>query len=72
MLVPSSWEKASFYAPGVRTVSFDEAWLMRLVQSSAGPDSDSFAFLIRSRVPHVARRNLAFLIHSISDSFYNI
>ena len=65
-------KKPVFYAPGVRTVSFDEAWLMRLVQSSAGADFDSFAFLIRSRVPHVARRNLAFLIHSISDSFHQI
>ena len=63
-------KKPVFYAPGVREVSFDEAWLMRLIQSSAGADFNSFEFLIRSRVPHIAQRNLAFLIHSMSESFY--
>ena len=61
--------KPVFYAPGVSEISFDEAWLVRLIQSSASGDLDSFVFLIRSRVPHIAQRNLAFLVHSISDPF---
>ena len=61
--------KPVFYAPGVSEISFDEAWLVRLIQSSASGDLDSFVFLIRSRVPHIAQRNLAFLVHAMSDSF---
>ena len=59
-----------FYAPGEGEYSFDEAWLMRLIQSATGQDLDSFAFLIKSRVPPVAQRNLAFLVHAMADSFY--
>ena len=64
--------KPVFFAPGVQEISFDEAWLMRLIQSSHRKDYHSFRFLIRSRVPHIAQRNLAFLIHSMSDSFNKI
>ena len=64
--------KPVFFAPGVQEISFDEAWLMRLIQSSHRKDHHSFRFLIRSRVPHIAQRNLAFLIHSMSDSFNKI
>ena len=64
--------KPVFFAPGVQEISFDEAWLIRLIQSSHRKDYHSFRFLIRSRVPHIAQRNLAFLIHSMSDSFNKI
>ena len=61
--------KPVLYAPGICEMSFDEAWLVRLIQSSIRKDFDSFSFLIRSRVPYIAQRNLAFLIHSMSESF---
>lgn len=56
-----------FFRPETKEISFDEAWLIRLFQSSANGDDDSFSFLIRSRTPKTAHRNLGFLIGSISD-----
>ncbi len=55
-----------FFRPGALEVSFDEAWLMRLLNASSTKDSDSFAFLLRSRVHRSAQRNLAFLLHRIA------
>lgn len=57
------------YRPGVEEVSFDEAWLIRAVEAAGREDWNSFEFLIRSRVPFAARRNLGSLIVSISEHF---
>ena len=57
--------------PSVEEISFDEAWLLRAVEA-AGRDRDSFEFLIRSRVPFVARRNLGSLLAGISEQFHQI
>lgn len=51
-----------FHRPGVEEVSFDEAWLLRLFEAASAPDPDSFEFLMRSRVPPMARRSLGFLV----------
>lgn len=51
-----------FYRPGSVTLSFDEAWLMRAIMAAHSGDSDSFAFLIRSRVLAHHQRSTAFLI----------
>lgn len=59
-----------FYRPGTAELSFDEAWLGRLFTSLQAGDDDSFRFLIQSRVPRWTRRNLAFLIRSISEQFH--
>ncbi len=61
-----------FYRPGVAEVSFDEAWLMRAIMVIASGDQDSFSFLIRSRVPKLHQRNIAFLIKGISEQFRRI
>ncbi|MEP5762274.1 MAG: hypothetical protein ABJ327_23760 [Litoreibacter sp.] len=58
------------YRPGVEDISFDEAWLLQAAQSAGDGDWHSFEFLLRSRVPHRSRRNLASLIVSISEQFY--
>jgi hypothetical protein len=58
--------------PGVAEVSFDEAWILRLLTSAAAGDGDSFAFLLRSRVEPWARRNFAFLVQSMAERFYRI
>ncbi|MCV3272856.1 hypothetical protein [Roseobacter sinensis] len=58
--------------PGVAEVSFDEAWLLRTIIAAQADDRSSFLFLIRSRVPHAARRNLGFLILSVSERFGRI
>lgn len=60
------------HSPAVAEVSFDEAWLLRTIAAAQSGDRDSFLFLIRSRVPHAARRNLGFLILSLSERFPRI
>ncbi len=65
-LAQATGKRPVMYRPGSEEVSFDEAWLARLVTASATGDADSFSFLIHSRVPHWARRNLAFLIHMVA------
>lgn len=52
--------------PGENEVSFDEAWLIRAVMAAYQRDSDSFAFLIRSRVPRMYQRQIGFLIEGLS------
>jgi hypothetical protein len=61
-----------FYRPGVTELSFDEAWLMRAIMAIGGGDQDSFSFLIRSRVPKLHQRHVAFLIKGISEQFRQI
>lgn len=55
--------------PGVVETSFDEAWLARLSLAARNDDDASLTFLLRSRVPLHACRNVAFLIRAISDNF---
>ena len=62
-------QKTVFYRPGVEELSFDEAWLTRILMASSTGDWDSVAFLIRSRVPKIHQRQVAFLIKGIVDSF---
>ena len=61
--------KPVFFQPGTVEMSFDEAWLIRAVMASHQGDSDSLAFLIRSRVPKIHQRHIAFLIKGISEQF---
>ena len=56
--------------PGVSEVTFDEAWILRLLTSAAAGDGNSLGFLVRSRVEVWARRNFAFLVQSTADQFY--
>jgi hypothetical protein len=64
--------KPVLYQPGTVALSFDEAWLMQALIASRDGDGHSFAFLIRSRVPKMYQRNIAFLINGISDQFSRI
>ncbi len=50
------------HTPGSPDVSFDEAWLLRALKSSADADHDSLYFLLASRVTPPRRRGCAFLI----------
>jgi hypothetical protein len=61
-----------FYQPGVTELSFDEAWLMRAIIAARDVDSDSLTFLIRSRVPHLHQRQIAFLVTGISEQFSQV
>ncbi|MEM1065740.1 MAG: hypothetical protein AAGJ74_09590 [Pseudomonadota bacterium] len=62
-------KKPKMLRPGVAEVSFDEAWVVRLITCALSGDHDSFAFLLRSRVPPWARRNIAFLVASLAENF---
>lgn len=64
--------KPVFFRPGSQEVSFDEAWLMRALMAAKSGDSDSFMFLLRSRVPKQNQRHVAFLIKGISERFYQV
>ena len=53
--------------PGVVEVSFDEAWLARRSLAARTKDEASLTFLLHSRLPHYACRNIGFLISADSD-----
>lgn len=61
-----------FYRVGEPETSFDEKWLMSLASSLKAGDESSAAFLLHSRVPKHARRNLVFLLRNVVDGFSQI
>lgn len=61
-----------FYRVGEAETSFDENWLIALARSLKNGDEASAAFLLQSRVPKHARRNLVFLLRGVADSFPEI
>ena len=61
--------QAILHRPGEAEVSFDEAWLVRLARALNSGDTCSATFLLHSRVPTHARRNLVFLLQAITDQF---
>ncbi|MCG3266874.1 hypothetical protein Yoon_03955 [Yoonia sp. I 8.24] len=62
----------TFFRPGTTEISFDEAWLVQALSAIKRGDGDSFAFLIRSRVPREHQRNIGFLIRGISEQFSQV
>ncbi|MFQ1700266.1 hypothetical protein ACJ5NV_06705 [Loktanella agnita] len=71
-LAPAIGHRPVFFRPGVEELSFDEAWLMRAIDAAKAADLDSMAFLVRSRVPKLFQRHVAFLIKGISEQFSQI
>ena len=57
------------FTPGTESLSFDEAWLVELIEAAARNDQPSFTFLLRSRVLPHARRSMTFLTSRISEQF---
>ena len=55
------------YRQGELEMSFDEKWLIALVHSLTSGDEASATFLLHSRVPKHARRNLVFLLRRVTD-----
>ncbi|MEM9715565.1 MAG: hypothetical protein AAF826_03505 [Pseudomonadota bacterium] len=58
-----------FYAVSEQSLSFDEAWLTRLVSAISAGDTASAEFLLKSRITPEARRNVQFLASKISEHF---
>ena len=55
-----------FFEPGSPDVSFDERWLLALIDATRRDDADSVAFLSTSRVAVHARRSLVFLVAGLA------
>ena len=60
------------YREGEPETTFDEKWLLALARSLKACDNDSATFLLNSRVPKHARRNLVFLLGSVVDNFSQV
>jgi hypothetical protein len=56
------------YCEACPQMSFDERWIMALLDAQGRHDQDSFAFLLCSRLPRPTRRHIGFLIAGISRS----
>ena len=54
------------YTPGTQDLSFDEAWLLRLIEAAGREDEPSFTFLLQSRVAPHARRSITFLARFVA------
>jgi len=58
--------KPVIYCEACPQLSFDERWLLALLDAHRRGDRDSFAFLLCSRLSHAARRHIAFLIAGVA------
>lgn len=71
--LPQALEKAPvFHIPGAREISFDEAWILRLLQAIRQRQGDSIAFLIASRIRPCHRRQIAFLAKGLAEGLDTI
>lgn len=64
--------RPAFFRVGEQETSFDEKWLIALARSLKNGDDASAAFLLNSRVPKHAQRNLVFLLRNVVDNFSHI
>lgn len=53
--------------PDAARTSFDEDWLLRLLERSRARDAASVAFMICSRVPPENRESVVFLVDGLAD-----
>ena len=60
------------FRAGEPETSFDEDWLLALARSLQAGDTASCTFLLHSRVPKHAHRNLVFLLGNVADNFPRI
>ena len=54
------------HAPGTEGVSFDEAWLIRMIDRIKQGDEASMAFLLCRRVPRAQRSGVGFLVRGLA------
>lgn len=65
-------KRAILLRPGVKEVSFDEAWLLQLAQALQRGEEASVSFLLWSRVRPEHHRHIRFLVSRISEHFARI
>ncbi|WP_293574927.1 hypothetical protein [Phaeobacter sp.] len=68
-LVHALGRRPILYRNGEREQSFDERWLMALADGLRRDHTPSVTFLLHSRVPKHAHRNLIFLLRNVVDNF---
>ncbi len=60
--------RLQLYQPGEPARSFDEDWLLAALAAADRGDDDSLTFLLARRVPHHARRQIAFLVRALAKA----
>lgn len=58
----------TFYRPGEAEVSFDESWVLALVEAAARGDGDSLRFLVIRHVARASRARIALLARRIAEA----
>lgn len=58
----------TFYRPGEAEVSFDESWVLALVEAAARGDGDSLCFLVFRHVARASRARIVFLAHRVAEA----
>ena len=60
-------KQPTFLRPGEQNLSFDESWLIALLQARLDQDDDSFAFLMLRRVALPKRRVFGLLLSGLAE-----
>ncbi|MGF1501798.1 MAG: hypothetical protein ACFBSD_08260 [Paracoccaceae bacterium] len=55
------------HRPGATELSFDEAWIVRLIEAIRAADGDTVVFAIGSRIPAAGRRMVHRLAGSVAE-----
>lgn len=61
--------KPRFYAVGAKEESFDERWLLQVLDAAEQGDMVSVEFLVRSRIAKTMQRSIRFLIRGAVGRF---
>jgi hypothetical protein len=72
ILPAATGRRIIFHRPGVESLTFDEAWLLRLIEAIRGRDGDSLRFAICSRVARGMRGPVRFLAEGLADRLDNL
>ncbi|KFI33851.1 hypothetical protein CG51_10665 [Haematobacter missouriensis] len=71
-LPQATGKPSNFLFPGSRERSFDESWLLRLLEAVRHGDGDSTIFLIASQVRKPYRRQVAYLAKGLAEGLDTI
>jgi len=58
----------TFYRPGEPEISFDESWVLALIEAAGRGDDDSLHFLTIRHVVPSSRARIVFLAHGVAEA----
>ncbi|MDJ1008470.1 MAG: hypothetical protein QNJ13_11660 [Paracoccaceae bacterium] len=61
-------QRPVLHRPGVGALTFDEAWLLRVLAARCAGDDHTLAFLLNSRVAPAMVRQIAFLAGALTEA----